>query len=67
MCAGGSTLIVDDIIDTAGTLVKTADALLREGATQGFAACTHAVLSGPAVERSRSQNITEIVATDSVR
>ncbi len=49
-----------------GTLVKTADALLREGATQVFAACTHAVLSGPAIERIHKSNITEIVATDSV-
>ncbi len=48
---GRSTLIVDDIIDTAGTLVKTAEALMREGSTQVFAAATHAVLSGPAVER----------------
>ena len=48
---GRSTLIVDDIIDTAGTLVKTAEALIREGATQVYAACTHAVLSGPAIER----------------
>src|SRR6266446_3415081 len=63
---GRSTLVVDDIIDTAGTLVKTAEALLREGATQLFAACTHAVLSGPAVERIEKSNITEIVATDSV-
>ncbi len=63
---GRSTLIVDDIIDTAGTLVKTAEALLREGATQVFAACTHAVLSGPAIERIEKSNITEIVATDSV-
>jgi ribose-phosphate pyrophosphokinase len=63
---GRSTLIVDDIIDTAGTLVKTADALLREGATQVYAACTHAVFSGPAVERIENSRITEIVATDSV-
>lgn len=63
---GRSTLIVDDIIDTAGTLVKTADALIREGATQVFAACTHAVLSGPAVERIENSRITEVVATDSV-
>jgi ribose-phosphate pyrophosphokinase len=63
---GRSTLIVDDIIDTAGTLVKTADALIREGATQVFAACTHAVLSGPAVERLENSKITEVVATDSV-
>jgi len=63
---GRSTLIVDDIIDTAGTLVKTADALIREGATQVFAACTHAVFSGAAVERIENSRITEVVATDSV-
>jgi len=64
--AGKTAVLVDDIIDTAGTLVKTADALLREGATQGYAACTHAVLSGPAVERLQKSKITEVVATDSV-
>jgi ribose-phosphate pyrophosphokinase len=63
---GRSTLIVDDIIDTAGTLVKTAEALLREGATQVFAACTHAIFSGPAAERIENSGITEVVATDSV-
>jgi len=63
---GRSALIVDDIIDTAGTLVKTAEALLREGATQVFAACTHAVFSGPAAERIENSQITEVVATDSV-
>ncbi|HTC40946.1 MAG TPA: ribose-phosphate pyrophosphokinase [Candidatus Acidoferrales bacterium] len=63
---GRSALIVDDIIDTAGTLVKTADALMREGATQVFAACTHAILSGPAVERIENSKISEVVATDSV-
>src|SRR5438445_3971069 len=63
---GRSALIVDDIIDTAGTLVKTAEALLKEGATQVFAACTHAVLSGPAIERLNKSKIAEVVATDSV-
>jgi len=63
---GRSTLIVDDIIDTAGTLVKTADALMREGATQVFAACTHAIFSGSAVERIEKSRIGEVVATDSV-
>jgi len=63
---GRSTLIVDDIIDTAGTLVKTAEALIREGATQVYAACTHAVLSGPAIERIANSQIKEVVATDSV-
>ena len=49
--AGRPALVIDDIIDTAGTLVKTAEALLENGATKVFAACTHPVLSGPAVER----------------
>ena len=63
---GRTTLIIDDIIDTAGTLVKTAEALLREGATQVYAACTHAVLSGPAIERIENSQITQVLATDSV-
>ena len=63
---GRTALIVDDIIDTAGTLVKTADALTREGAVQVYAACTHAVFSGPAVERLENSKIAEVVATDSV-
>jgi ribose-phosphate pyrophosphokinase len=63
---GRVALIVDDIIDTAGTLVKTAEALLKEGATQVYAACTHAVLSGPAVERICASPIEEVVVTDSV-
>jgi ribose-phosphate pyrophosphokinase len=63
---GRTALIVDDIIDTAGTLVKTADALIREGAAQVYAACTHAILSGPAVDRLAESKITEVVATDSV-
>jgi ribose-phosphate pyrophosphokinase len=63
---GRTALILDDIIDTAGTLVKTAEALLKEGASQVYAACTHPVLSGPAVERIANSRITEVVATDSV-
>ncbi|HYL10914.1 MAG TPA: ribose-phosphate pyrophosphokinase [Candidatus Acidoferrales bacterium] len=63
---GRPALIIDDIIDTAGTLVKAAEALLKEGATQVFAACTHPVLSGPAVERICKSDITEVVVTDSV-
>jgi ribose-phosphate pyrophosphokinase len=63
---GRVALIVDDIIDTAGTLVKTADALIREGATDVYAACTHAVFSGPAVERIEKSRLKEVVATDSV-
>ena len=64
--SGRPALIVDDIIDTAGTLVKTAEALLENGATKVFAACTHPVLSGPAVERITKSEIEEVVVTDSV-
>jgi ribose-phosphate pyrophosphokinase len=63
---GGPALVVDDIIDTAGTLVKTAEALLEKGATEVYAACTHPVLSGPAVERICRSEIREVVVTDSV-
>ncbi|MCL4524106.1 MAG: ribose-phosphate diphosphokinase, partial [Acidobacteria bacterium] len=59
-------LIIDDIIDTAGTLVKTAEALLKEGATRVYAACTHPVLSGPAVKRISKSLIEEVVVTNSV-
>jgi ribose-phosphate pyrophosphokinase len=63
---GRVALIIDDIIDTAGTLVKTAEALFQEGATDVYAACTHAVLSGPAAERIGRSAIAEVVVTDSV-
>jgi ribose-phosphate pyrophosphokinase len=64
--AGRPALIIDDMIDTAGTLVKTTEALLREGATAVYAAATHAVLSGPAVERICQSDIAEVVVTDSI-
>jgi ribose-phosphate pyrophosphokinase len=63
---GRPALIIDDIIDTAGTLVKTAEALLKEGATRVLAACTHPVLSGPAVDRLSKSAIEEVVVTNSV-
>ncbi len=63
---GRPALVIDDIIDTAGTLVKAAEALLKEGATKVYAACTHPVLSGPAVERLCHSDLEEIVVTDSV-
>jgi ribose-phosphate pyrophosphokinase len=64
--SGRPALVIDDIIDTAGTLVKTAEALLENGATKVFAAATHAVLSGPAVERITQSQIEEVVVTDSI-
>jgi ribose-phosphate pyrophosphokinase len=63
---GRAALIIDDIIDTAGTLVKAADALLKEGATKVIAACTHAVLSGPAVERICRSRLEQVVVTNSI-
>jgi ribose-phosphate pyrophosphokinase len=64
--SGRPALIIDDIIDTAGTLVNTVEALLKEGATKVYAAATHAVLSGPAVERLRKSPVEEVVVTNSV-
>jgi ribose-phosphate pyrophosphokinase len=63
---GKTALIIDDIVDTAGTLVKTVDALLEAGAKTVYAACTHAVLSGPAIERINSSRLTQLVVTNSV-
>jgi ribose-phosphate pyrophosphokinase len=64
--AGQHCLIVDDLIDTAGTLVKTAEALLKQGAKSVRACATHAVLSGPAVERIEQSGITEVIVTNSI-
>jgi ribose-phosphate pyrophosphokinase len=63
---GRPALIIDDLIDTAGTLVKTVEALLEEGATKVYAGCTHAVLSGPAVKRIADSPLAEVIVTDSV-
>ena len=59
-------LIVDDLIDTAGTLVNGADALIDAGATGVRACATHAVLSPPAVQRIEASRITEVVLTNSI-
>ena len=59
-------LIVDDLIDTAGTLVKGADALLAKGAASVSACATHAVLSGPAVDRIEKSRLEEVVFTNSI-
>jgi len=59
-------LMVDDLIDTAGTLVKGADALLEHGARSVIACATHAVLSGPSVERIETSNLREVVVTNSI-
>ncbi|MGI8772021.1 MAG: ribose-phosphate diphosphokinase [Acidobacteriaceae bacterium] len=63
---GRTCLIIDDIVDTAGTLVKTAHALLDEGATEVYACASHPVLSGPAIERIASSRLKELVVTNSI-
>ena len=63
---GRTCVIMDDIVDTAGTLVKAADALKREGATRVVAYCTHPVLSGNAVQRIEESALDEVVVTDSI-
>jgi len=59
-------VILDDIIDTAGTLVKTSQALLDAGARAVHACATHAVLSGPAIERISKSGLVEVVVTNTI-
>ena len=63
---GRDAIIVDDIIDTAGSLTEGANALKKFGAKDIYAACTHAVLSEPAVQRITDSQIKEVVVTDSI-
>jgi ribose-phosphate pyrophosphokinase len=59
-------IIVDDMIDTAGTITQAVAALRQEGARRIFASCTHAVLSGPAIERIDNSAIEEVVVTNTI-
>jgi ribose-phosphate pyrophosphokinase len=63
---GQTCLVVDDMIDTAGTLVKTVEALKANGATKVYACATHGVLSGPAVDRIEESQLEELVLTNTV-
>jgi ribose-phosphate pyrophosphokinase len=63
---GKTCLIIDDIIDTAGTLVKTVDALYNNGAEAVYACASHAVLSGPAIERIANSRLVQVVVTDTI-
>lgn len=62
-----TVILIDDIIDTAGTITLAADALIESGAKEVYACCTHAVLSGPAVERIKDSKIKELVVTNTIR
>jgi len=63
---GKDVVLVDDMVDTAGTLTKAADMMMENGAKSVRAISTHGVLSGPAHERIRNSQLTELIVTDSI-
>lgn len=63
---GKKAILIDDIIDTAGTICAGAEAIRELGASEVLACCTHAVLSGPAVERIEKSSITKLITTDTI-
>ncbi len=63
---GRRAIIVDDEIDTAGTLIEITRALEREGVHEIYACATHGVLSDPAIERIASSNLAEVIITDTI-
>ena len=64
--AGRTCVVVDDMIDTGGTIVKASEALFEEGAERVVVAATHGVLSGPAVDRLKNSRISEVVLTNTL-
>eukprot|EP00598_Pedospumella_elongata_P010824 CAMPEP_0184990188 /NCGR_PEP_ID=MMETSP1098-20130426/31349_1 /TAXON_ID=89044 /ORGANISM="Spumella elongata, Strain CCAP 955/1" /LENGTH=394 /DNA_ID=CAMNT_0027515335 /DNA_START=23 /DNA_END=1207 /DNA_ORIENTATION=+ len=63
---GSDCILVDDMVDTAGTLCKAVDVLLEQGARRVFAFCSHGVLSGPAASRIKASKLTELVILDTI-
>ncbi|MCS6912955.1 MAG: ribose-phosphate pyrophosphokinase [Myxococcales bacterium] len=63
---GKHAVIVDDIVDTAGTITEAARAILEQGARSVLACCTHGVLSGPALRRIEESGLSEVVVTDTI-
>ena len=63
---GKHAILLDDMVDTAGTLCAGAEILMKEGAKDVYAYCSHAVLSGPAIDRINNSKIKELVVTDSI-
>jgi ribose-phosphate pyrophosphokinase len=64
--AGRTCILIDDMIDTAGTIVAAAEQLMERGASAVYAACTHGVLSGPAIDRLESSPIAKLAITNTV-
>ncbi len=63
---GRTCLLVDDMIDTAGTIVQAAEALRESGAAEVIAAATHPIMSGPAVDRLKNSSISEVIVTNTL-
>jgi ribose-phosphate pyrophosphokinase len=63
---GKNVMLIDDIVDTAGTLTRAAEALKENGALQIMAACTHGLLSGPAYDRIEASAIERLIITDTI-
>ena len=64
---GKNVILLDDMIDTAGTIVNAANALKEFGAKDVYACCTHGVLSGPAIERIANSEISELIVLDTIQ
>ncbi len=64
--SGRDALLLDDMIDTAGTITQGAEACMKYGARRVWTACTHAVLSGPALEKLKSSKLEEVVVTNTI-
>ncbi|MGB0405186.1 MAG: ribose-phosphate diphosphokinase, partial [Fusobacterium sp.] len=64
---GKRAIFIDDMIDTAGTITNGVEAIMKRGAKEAYICCSHAILSGPAVERLEKCPVHEVIVTDSIR
>jgi ribose-phosphate pyrophosphokinase len=65
--AGKTAIIIDDMIDTAGSITQAAQALIDAGAVEVYAACTHPLLSGPAIERIKNSVLKEVICMNTIK